>query len=244
MGNRDLWSVPAFGGITRAGSSGSYTYSAIAGREDMPVNYVSFYDSLRFANWLSNGQPTGAQDSTTTEDGSYTFSGATTVGARNSGATVFLPSDDEWYKAAYYNPLSGTYYLYTTSSDSWPSCAFPGPTPNTANCYPSVGDVTDVGSYTGSASPNETFDQGGNVWERNEAMIGANGVIRGGAFGISQNPIGSTSQYIADRALENGFIGLRVAALPGSQAVPLLGPLGVALVGIAVGLSGLRRLRA
>ena len=45
-----------FGGITRSGSSGSYSYSAIAGRENMPVNFVSFYDSLRFANWLGNGQ--------------------------------------------------------------------------------------------------------------------------------------------------------------------------------------------
>jgi formylglycine-generating enzyme required for sulfatase activity len=91
---------PDSGGITRSGSSGSYTYSTIVGREDMPVNWVSFYDNLRFANWLHNGQPTGAQDSTTTEDGAYTFSSATSVGARNAGATIFLPSEDEWYKAA------------------------------------------------------------------------------------------------------------------------------------------------
>src|ERR1700741_4624426 len=36
------------GGISRSGSPGSYSYSAIAGRENMPVNYVSFYDTLRF----------------------------------------------------------------------------------------------------------------------------------------------------------------------------------------------------
>ena len=35
--------APNFGGITRSGSSGSFSYSAIAGREDMPVNSVSFY---------------------------------------------------------------------------------------------------------------------------------------------------------------------------------------------------------
>ena len=55
--------TPDFGGITRSGSSGSFSYSAIAGRESMPVNFVDFYDSVRFANWLHNGQPTGAQDS-------------------------------------------------------------------------------------------------------------------------------------------------------------------------------------
>jgi hypothetical protein len=35
----------------------------------MPVNRVSFYDALRFANWRHNGEPTGEQDNTTTEDG-------------------------------------------------------------------------------------------------------------------------------------------------------------------------------
>src|SRR5262245_5025257 len=69
-----------WGGITRTGSSGSYSYSvkADAGSytyADKPVVYVSWYDSLRFANWLHNGQPSGAQDASTTEDGAYTFSG-------------------------------------------------------------------------------------------------------------------------------------------------------------------------
>ena len=63
-----------YGGITRSGSSGSYTYTTIAGREGMPVNWVSSYDALRFANWLHNGQATGVQDSTTTEDGAYDMS--------------------------------------------------------------------------------------------------------------------------------------------------------------------------
>jgi hypothetical protein len=51
-----------FGGITRSGVSGSFTYSAISGRTDMPVNYVSFYDTLRFANWLNNGQGAGSTE--------------------------------------------------------------------------------------------------------------------------------------------------------------------------------------
>ena len=89
------------GGIARSGSPGSYTYSAKAWREDMPVNYVSFYDALRFANWLRNGQPTGAQDDSTTEDGAYDMSLGSQV-VRRADAQVFLPSEDEWYKAAYY----------------------------------------------------------------------------------------------------------------------------------------------
>src|SRR4030095_14984791 len=57
-----------FGGITRTGGSGSYVYSPISGRADMPVNYVSLIDALRFANWLSNGQGSGD-----TETGAYTL---------------------------------------------------------------------------------------------------------------------------------------------------------------------------
>ena len=56
-------------GIARSGSDGSYAYTAIAGRARTPVNFVSLYDAMRFANWLHNGQPEGAQDAATTEDG-------------------------------------------------------------------------------------------------------------------------------------------------------------------------------
>jgi sulfatase modifying factor 1 len=110
----DTYALFQPGGITRSGSSGSYTYSAEAGREDKPVNSVSFYDALRFANWLHNGQPTGAQDSTTTEDGAYTMivedylSDPPILITRNPGAIVFLTSEDEWYKAAYYDSVSAS----------------------------------------------------------------------------------------------------------------------------------------
>ena len=56
------------GGISRQGASGSFTYPTRTNMEDKPVNFASGYDALRFANWMHNGQPTGAQDTTTTED--------------------------------------------------------------------------------------------------------------------------------------------------------------------------------
>ncbi|HVN40815.1 MAG TPA: hypothetical protein VMW19_21845 [Myxococcota bacterium] len=87
-----------FGGITRSGSAGNYTYSVIAGRGALPVNYVSFYRALRFVNWLHNGQPVGAQDETTTEDGAYTITPAGIAAnsiVRNLDASFFLPSEDE-----------------------------------------------------------------------------------------------------------------------------------------------------
>ncbi|MBW1686668.1 MAG: SUMF1/EgtB/PvdO family nonheme iron enzyme, partial [Deltaproteobacteria bacterium] len=87
------------GGISRSGSPGSYTYNAIVGRENRPVNHVSFWDALRFANWLQNGQPTGAQGTTTTENGAYTLTpdgiANNTVVRNTSVATFFITSEDE-----------------------------------------------------------------------------------------------------------------------------------------------------
>jgi formylglycine-generating enzyme required for sulfatase activity len=232
--------APHHGGITRSGSPGSYTYSTIAGREDMPVNRVSWYDSLRFANWLHNGQPMGAQDSTTTEDGAYDMSLEGWV--RKTSAKFVLTSEDEWYKAAYYDAGSASYFDYPAGSDTETTCAVPGATANTANCDSVVGDPTDVGSYTGSASPNGTFDQGGNIWEWNEALIGSERGVRGGGFGYVAYPNGlaASSRFVGGPESGYGNVGFRVASIAESEALPSLGPMGVALLGglvfgIAVG---------
>ena len=45
--------------IQRTGSSPNYSYSVDADWANRPVNYVSFWDAARFANWLHNSQPTG-----------------------------------------------------------------------------------------------------------------------------------------------------------------------------------------
>ena len=93
----------AEGGITRSGS-GPYTYTIKSGMANMPVVDVTWFDTLRFANWLNNGQGNGG-----TESGSYTLLGGTPTPSnaatisRNAGAQWVLPSENEWYKAAYYN---------------------------------------------------------------------------------------------------------------------------------------------
>ena len=162
--------TPGFGGIARSGFSGSYTYSAIAGRANMPVNNVSFFDSLRFANWLNNGQ--GSAD---TESGAYALLGGTETPSngdtvtRNAGATIVLTSEDEWYKAAYYDAATTSYLRFPMNAT--PVCSGPTGSAGHANCNNAVGDVTPRGSYPGSASPYGTFDQGGNVFEWNEAIF-------------------------------------------------------------------------
>jgi formylglycine-generating enzyme required for sulfatase activity len=221
MGHWDPYRPGHRGEITRSGSSGSYTYSAVAGRESIPVVYVSFWDSLRFANWLHNGQPTGAQDSTTTEDGAYTITPAGIAAnsiTRNAEATVFLTSEDEWYKAAYYDAVSTSYYNYPAGTDTPIVCSAPGATGNTANCDYLVGDATSIGSYTSSASPAGTFDQGGNVHEWNEAIIPNPGDpvrgVRDGSWPAPWNLIAASYRNKTQPEREHGQIGFRVASLP------------------------------
>jgi len=114
----------ARGGITRSGVRGSLTYAAKTNMGNKPVNYVSWYDSIRFANWMHNGQGTGD-----TETGAYTLLGGTPTPsnglsiARNTGATWFLASENEWYKAAYHQPAAqggagANFWLYPTATNS------------------------------------------------------------------------------------------------------------------------------
>ncbi len=196
-------------------------YVAKSGMSSKPVNYVSFFDSLRFANWLNNGQ--GAAS---TEAGAYTLLGGTSLPTnwatvtRNAGARIFLTSEDEWYKAAYYDAISTGYFGYPVGTDAVTTCATPAATPNTANCGNAVGDLTDVGSYTGSASPYGTFDQGGNVYEWNEAIIVSNSNtyrgLRGGSFSVLDDAFSleSSSRGFTDPTLDRERFGFRVAMIP------------------------------
>jgi len=207
-----------YGGIERAGRRGSFTYSLIEGRGDWPVNFVDWTDAMRFANWLHNGQPTGEQNPSTTEDGSYDMSlGLDAV--RKPGATVFLPTEDEWYKAAYYKG-GGTdagYWDYATQSDTAPSLEGPPGTDfvdGSANYRWAVGNLTDVGAYTARPSDSAygTFDQGGNLWEWNEAVIGASRGLRGGSFSaIGDDDLHASSRYDNISSGYDYTFGFRVA---------------------------------
>jgi len=229
--------------IQRHGTSGSYTYSVAADWADRPVNYVSWGDAARFCNWLENGQPTGAQDLMTTEDGSYYLNGAMSDAAlmavtRDPDATWVIPSEDEWYKAAYHknNGVTGDYFSYPTSSDSVPSNELTDPDPGNNATFTYSGSQTigspyyrtEVGAHENSESPYGTFDQGGNVWEWNESIeyvpqFGLYRGLRGGSFDGEYAALRAASSDLNAASGGRAGLGFRVAVIPEPGTVALLG---------------------
>ena len=241
--------------ITRHGKSGSYTYDFSGGTVESPgstaadwanraVNYVSWGDAARFANWLHNSQPTGAQDSTTTEDGAYCLNGVTSQTAllavsRETDWKWSIPSEDEWYKAAYHKNDGDTnnYFDYPTSSDTAPGyvnnsgdlsgtgTAFTEGGTDPGNCASYDGDGatdaggnpyyrTEVGEWENSDSPYGTFDQGGNVWEWNEAAIDSRRGLRGGAVDDEAGDLRASFRYSYPPTKNHPHIGFRVVSVP------------------------------
>jgi len=231
--NSSMETENAIKGIDQNGISGSFTY-AVIGDGTRPVSYVSWFDAARFCNWLHNGRPSGAQDTTTTENGAYPLNGATSGGltiTRNPGAKNWIPSEDEWYKAAYHQPAGqlgdvDDYWLYPTKSNAMPGNTIGVATPsNHVNFFTSVFSVTQgsfdsnlnhlsaVGAYPGSASFYETFDQGGNLFEWNDAAIsGSFRGLRGGSWDGTEFNLRSSNRLIGNPAAENHFSGFRVAS--------------------------------
>ena len=233
-------------GITRSGFGivgNPYEYTVASSHVNRPVNLVSYWDACRFANWLHNGQPTGAQGPGTTETGAYTLNGYNGVDGRtiqrNADWKWAITSEDEWYKAAYHknDGVSGNYFGYPTSSDAVPSNDLVDPDPgNNATFYDggyTIGSPyyrTEVGAHENSDSPYGTFDQGGNVWEWNESVVRvhegldyASRGLRGGSVGDDDESLHASCRNLdIFPANESSGIGFRVAEVPEPATIVML----------------------
>jgi formylglycine-generating enzyme required for sulfatase activity/serine/threonine protein kinase len=118
--------------IERTGTEGNYRYQVMqrapeghvnAGAQlsaQRPISCVSWVSAARFCNWLHNGQSDGD-----TECGAYALNGLTGARVqREKGARFFLPTEDEWYKAAYYRGsernAEGSYWKFAVRSNDAP----------------------------------------------------------------------------------------------------------------------------
>ena len=213
--------------ISRSGPSGTYTYAVLNDTGNRPITYVTWFDCARFSNWMSNGQPSGAQSGTTTEKGTYNVNGATSGNAVAKNATnpntgsapIFrIPLENEWYKAAYYSPNYGGsgvggYYVYATQSDTAPGTTI-GSGANQANYNNAIGTATDVGSFSGSGSFYGTFDQSGNVWQWNDldGTAGSYRGLRGGVWNDNSFSMSSSARYDFPPSIESYNSGFRLAS--------------------------------
>ncbi len=225
----------ARGGISfDAGAANGAKYSVKTNMGNKPVNYVSWYDAARFTNWLHNGQGSGD-----TENGAYTLNDNTGLIIKNANASVWLPSEDEWYKAAYYDPTlnsgAGGYWEYQTRSNTAPTVATANATGDISNPGANVanynrgaswngqaGNLTTVGSAGALAeSYFGTADQAGNVWEWNDAVIGSSRGLRGGSW-VNDSASMSTSSRGSNSPTSELFrVGFRVASVPEPSALLL-----------------------
>lgn len=202
-----------YGGILRSGESGSFTYSVKDSMGNKPVNFVNFDACVRFCNWLSNGGGSGD-----TEKGSYTIKwGQVTPPnhatlAADKAVKWAIPTENEWYKAAYFDaekPGGPGYWSYAIKGGSAPECNINSDTPS------------EVGKFASAASPSGTFDQNGNMWEYNENMTDGKVGLRGGSFFMHDNDsyLLSSTRYDVFGAKWPNY-GFRVVALGGGAAAP------------------------
>lgn len=238
-------------GISQTGSSGSYSY-AVIGDGARPVTYVSWFDAARFTNWLHNGQPIGLQVAGTTEQGAYTLDGAVsgTGFAKNGLAQYWIPSESEWYKAAYYQPAAqggdaDGYWLYPTASNAIPNSrngsvsdansgnfnlddgianGFNGGYAVTnSTSFPSGPALTPVGAFTQADSYYGMFDQGGNVREWNDAVyFDSFRGHRGGSWSDVQERLRSSSVGVYPATTESSVMGFRIATVPEPTVTAIL----------------------
>jgi hypothetical protein len=183
------------------------------------------------ANWLNNG----ATETSDTETGSYTFTSYDVVGKRTPNARYVLPSDDEWYKAAYYDPTkngTGGYWQFPPKTDDPAKMVAELPpggpfSANFDNVNAADGNgTTDVGAYTAASSYYGTFDQAGCTWEWNEPVDPTTKLTsrRGGSQGnaIARLAAGAIASNGIDKGGATVNQGFRLALVSPTSVPPTL----------------------
>ena len=216
--------------ITKATQIGMANVSAGAWTESQPAANITWYEAAAFVNFLNTNSGKTAAYALTFSNSQWSMAlwsseQAWTAGGtnlyRNKDAFYFLPSENEWYKSAYYNAAGTNYFLYPTDSDTAPMAVASGT--NAGSAVYNGGAVTNPAAVTfaGGLSPYGTMGQGGNVWEWSEsAFDGTNSssvkyrAIRGGDWFSPENWLRSSGRSDLDPALEYFNLGFRVASVP------------------------------
>jgi hypothetical protein len=201
-----------------------------------PATNVSWNEAARFVNWLNtstggfaayNFKTGGVNDGIELWTATDTLDYDATNPYRSKRATYALPSYNEWYKAAYYNPNDSTYYDFPNGSNTAPTAVASGTNAGTAVYNRTFAQGPADVDQAGGLSPYGVMGLGGNVHEWEESSFDlANSAgffdraFRGGFWNSPNNALSSSSRFNSTPDSELLLIGFRVASLPPSSPVP------------------------
>jgi hypothetical protein len=238
--SQDEMNIAIASGFTNGnGTTGKWTGS-------QPATGVTWYQAAAFVNWLNTSQGYPAAYNLNTEATTLTVwsqSQAFPLGSgaydlyRNANAHYFLPSEDEYYKAAYYDPNKAGgagYWKYATGSDTPPTAVASGTATGTAVYFDGMTSLTAPAGVdsAGGLSPYGTMGQSGNVYEWMESassggFISSEGrAIRGGFWHSTSDFLVSSLRGNVDPANRISDLGFRVASVvpEPSCTILMIGP--------------------
>jgi formylglycine-generating enzyme required for sulfatase activity len=204
-----------------------------------PATNVSWNEAARFVNWLNTstgGFPAYKFTTGGVNDNIALWTPADTLDYnaanpfRSKRATYVLPSADEWYKAAYFNPTTNTYSDFPNGLNTAPTAVASGTAANTAvyNQSPGFGGPADI-TLAGGLSRFGVMGLAGNVseWDETEWDLVNNdpSSFRGSRGGGWSTPSGGVSLSSSGRSLDSpwagqGYTGFRVAIVATSEVRP------------------------
>jgi formylglycine-generating enzyme required for sulfatase activity len=209
------------------GGQNPYDENAVFSRAQQPTNCVSWYETLQFCNYLTSGDKSkGVYQFSGNNSNPGDFLGINRAAAQAAYGTIyFLPTTDEWYKAAYYKPDGSGYSLYANGTDTAPIVG------DDTNYHWAIGEPWDVGVGNGTMEQNGTFDMMGNVWEWTETLISpGKRDLRGNSYSISftleEDQYNLSSSFFQEEGYaqytDNLDIGFRIAEIPEPATILLL----------------------
>ena len=238
--------------IDKAANLGLTNMPAGAWAGLQPAANITWFQAAAFVNWLNTS--TGHQAAYNLNVGAtaltlWSSAQAWQAGGqnlyRNKDAYYFLPSEDEWYKAAYHknDGVTANYWDYATGSNGIPGLTAGGTSPGTA-VYDGAGSAPAAVNNAGGPSAYGTMGQGGNVSEWQESAMDAPNssssqlrAFRGGWWQTNASYLSPPSRGGSPPTGSFNYIGLRVAAVTAETPEPASGT----LFGLGALLLGTRR---
>jgi sulfatase modifying factor 1 len=212
-------------GSYNEGPFNPYDDNAYWSGEQQPTNTISWYEATQFCNYLTSGDKSkGVYQFSGNNTNPGNFLGVNRTAAKSAyGMIYFLPTEDEWYKAAYFKPDGSGYSSYANGSNTVPAV-------NSGWNYwdgKTFGQPWNVG--TGRQEQNGTYDMMGNILEWNETVIGSCRGYRGGSYGSSWGYLNASNYGSCITTAEVYEIGFRVASVIPEPATLLLLGLGTVM---------------